>query len=145
MRLHHAAILIAVALCGCGGSDPLTHDEFVSRADELCSEYDGKIDDALAGVSETSSDEEVEDALREYVDIYDELTDKVADLERPENDRAIERYVDRLERNARGFRKGADEDTLMTDDFGNAATNSTVEASNVAQAAGMNDCPELGR
>ena len=144
MRLHHAAILIAFTLTGCGGGEPLTHDEFVSKADEICAEYDAKIDAAVAGLSETSSDDEIKDALREYVDVYEKMTDKVTDLEPPENDRAIERFVDRLERNARGFRKGADEDTLMTDDFGNAATNSTMKARDLAEAAGMKDCPGVG-
>jgi hypothetical protein len=144
VRLHHAAILIAVALGGCGGGDPLTHDEFVSRADEICDEFNRELTDVLAEISETSSDAEIEDAIRQSIDDYEEMTDKITDLEPPENDRSIQRFVDRLERNARGLRKGADEDALMTEDFSNASNNSTMEARSLAQAAGMNDCSELG-
>jgi hypothetical protein len=144
MRVQWIAALTAVTLVGCGGSDePLTHDEFVSKADKICAEYQDKINDVFTGLAPDAGEEERNDTLERYVDVYTDMTDEITDLEAPSNDDAIVRYLDRLKRNARGFEKAADEGELMSDDTGSAVFNSQMEELDLAEAAGMRECSTM--
>lgn len=142
MRAHWIAALTALALAGCGG-EPLTHDEFVSEADEICADYNDKFEDALGGLTAHSTDEDRNAALEEYVRAYEDMADDVTDLEPPENDRAIARYLDRLKRNARGFKESADQGKLMSEETGTRASNSLNQARDLAEAAGLRECSTL--
>ena len=134
-------VFVLAALAGCGGSaEPLTHDEFVAKADEICAEYNAKLEDALSGLTEQSSDDARNDALEEYVRNYEAMADDVTDLEPPESDRVLAQFLDRLKRNARGFEEAADKGELMSDSTGNAAYNSLKEARTLAEQAGMGEC-----
>jgi hypothetical protein len=144
MRAHWIAALTALALVGCGGdSEPLTRDEFVAQADEICAEFSDEYAEAFSGLSRDASDEEVTDAVEEAVDIYTDMVDEMTDLGAPANDRPIARYLDRLERNARGFEKAADDGELLSEDTASAAFNSHMEELDLAGEAGMHDCSTI--
>jgi hypothetical protein len=143
MRVHWIAALTAVALVGCGDSEPLTHDEFVERAEEICAKYNEQLTEDISGLSADSTDAERNAALEDYVRTYVDMADDVAELEPPDNDRAIARYLDRVKRNARGFNEAADEGTLMSDATGSAASNSLRDARVLAEQAGMPECSRL--
>jgi len=138
-----ALALALAALAGCGGStEPLTHDEYVAKADEICAEYNAKFEDVLGGLTEQSSDAARNDALEKYVSHYGDMADDVSELEPPESDRVLAQFVDRLKRNARGFEEAADKGELMSDTSGNRAYNSLKEARTLAEQAGLGACSE---
>jgi hypothetical protein len=80
-----------------------------------------------------------EDVLAEEEAIADGLTD----LDRPENDATIERYLDRLHRNLDGLHDALEQDTLGTQAFESAASNSQHEARDRAAEAGLKECSPL--
>jgi hypothetical protein len=138
-----------MAMAACGGSDePPTHATFVARADEICKEHNAKFEALAVDVAAKGtpfSDEEINDWLADYADIHGDMTDELADLDRPANDAAIERYLDRLRRNTEGLRKAADEGAAGSDDFGAAATNSSREANSLAEEVGLKVCSPLNQ
>jgi len=142
MRVHWIAALTALALAGCGG-ESLTHDEFVSEADKICADYNDKFAAARDSLTQDSTEEDRNAALEEFARAYEDMANDVTDLEPPENDRAIARYLDRLERNGRGFNEDADRGVLLTEQAGRRATNSLMEARNLAEAAGLRECSTL--
>jgi hypothetical protein len=144
----HWIMFLTIAMAGCGGgrSEPPTHAEFVARADAVCEEHHAKFEALARDVAAKGrpfSDEEINGWLADYADIYEDMADELADLERPANDAAIERYLDRVRRNAKGFRKAADERDAASDEFGAAATNSSREANTLAEEAGLKVCSPL--
>jgi hypothetical protein len=140
MRAHWIVAFTALALVSCGGGQPLTHDEFVAKADAICAEYNAKFEDALGSLSQDATDDERNGALEEYARAYGDMADDVTALELHENDRTIARFLDRLKRNARGFEEAADKGELMSDSTGDAAFNSLREASALAEEAGLDEC-----
>jgi hypothetical protein len=143
VRVRWIAALTVIALAGCGGGGPLTHDEFVSQADEICADYNAKFEDALDPMSQGPTHEQINDALEEYARAYEDMAADVTDLEPPANDRAIASYLDRLKRNARGFKEAADKGELMSDETGTAASNSLMKARDLAEKAGLRECSRL--
>lgn len=71
------ALVVGIALvaAGCGDDDDestttaeaITQEEFIAQADQICAEGDAAIEEAGAGLDETSSEEEVTAFLEETV------------------------------------------------------------------------------
>jgi hypothetical protein len=149
VRVHWIMFLsIAMAGCGGGGGEPPTHAEFVARADAVCGEHHAKFEALardVAAKGKPLGDDEINDWLVDYADLYENMADELADLDRPANDAAIERYLDRVQRNAKGFKNAADEGAAGSEDFGAAATNSSREANSLAEDAGLKVCSPLNQ
>jgi hypothetical protein len=144
MRAHWIAALTALALVGCGGSDePLTHAEFVSKADEICADYSGKFANAVGGLSPRSTEDDRNSALEKYARAYEDMAGELIELEPPASDRAIAGYLDRVKRNARGFKEDADKGVLMSDASADRVYNSLQEERALAQEVGLHECRTL--
>jgi hypothetical protein len=66
--------------CGGDGNGELTAEEFRQQADAICAEFEGKLD----AVAQPSSPEDLERFVDEAVPIIEEGTQKLNDLEPPE-------------------------------------------------------------
>jgi hypothetical protein len=144
MRAHWIAALTALALVGCRGSDePLTHDEFVAQADDNCAGYSGTFEEAIGGLTPESTDDDRNSALEKYARAYEDMADELTELEPPASDRAIAGYLDRVKRNARGFKEDAEKGVLMSDASGDRVYNSLQEERALAQEVGLDECRTL--
>jgi hypothetical protein len=80
-----AAAALALVAAGCGGGDGggerLTLEEFVSQADAICAEYDGRFDD----LGEPQSASELTEVLRKGQDVAAEQVAKLRELTPPED------------------------------------------------------------
>lgn len=145
MHLDRIALLFVLVLCACGGEEPAsaTREEFAARADEVCTEYNEKFREHLAELSTQGAparDEAFNEFVAKYADDYATMTDDLDELAKPRDDVAVERYLDRLERNAQGLREAADDKSGTTDAFGQAYMNSMREANALAEKAGLEAC-----
>jgi hypothetical protein len=142
VRLHRIAVLTVLALAACGGNPP-ARAEFTAAADKVCADHNERFNEIFADISGPLSDDELRETFDEYTDVYEDLADELADLDPPDGVRAIERYLDRLERNVRGLRAGLEEDRLKSDGFQSARYNSIMEARDLALEAGLKVCARL--
>lgn len=76
-----AALALVAAGCGGGGSDRLTLDEFVAKADAICTEYDGR----FAALGEPKSADELVSLLHKGQDVAAEQVAKLRELSPPED------------------------------------------------------------
>jgi hypothetical protein len=142
MRGHWIAVGCAVAIAGCGG-DPLTSRELTARADAICEDHSEALRNLLIEVDASWTEEDYAKLYARWADAIEDLHDDLAELDRPADARAFERYLDRLKRNVDGYREAAGGDFDL-DTFGRKVTNSENEAIALASAAGLRKCSSLG-
>lgn len=75
-----SGVILAAGCGGEGGGDRLTRDEFVSRAEEICEEYDGRIEE----IPEPESEEQLGEYTDELVQIVEEGVAEFRELRPPE-------------------------------------------------------------
>lgn len=84
LTLASTAVVLAISLAaGCGGdggNGELTAEEFRQQADAICAEFEGKLD----AVEQPTSPDDIERFVDEAVPIIEEGTQKLSDLEPPE-------------------------------------------------------------
>jgi hypothetical protein len=73
-------MFLAAGCGGDGGNGGLTAEEFRQQADAICAEFEGKLD----AVEQPTSPEDLERFVDEAVPIIEEGTQKLSDLEPPE-------------------------------------------------------------
>jgi hypothetical protein len=120
-RTAIALVPIAALLgaCGSGGSEPLSRDRLVQRANEICAEHIREIDRLEEGLDPT--DDVGRDALADFArvlpqiaDKFRRLTDDLGELEPPESIAEqyeltlsrIDRVADQLDRAATEAEEG---------------------------------------
>ena len=79
-----ALALVPVLLAGCGGDDRLGKAELVTRSEALCAEANGKID----AQQPPATPDQVDESLRETLDIADDYTTRLERLAATAEDEA---------------------------------------------------------
>lgn len=134
-RTLAGAGVLALALTACGGgSDPLTKAEFIKQADKICSGDDKAVEKLGESLSESPTDEEIQKALNEYVDIVKKQVDEIDELEPPES---LEKDVDAM---LESLDDGLDKMKEKGVELAKAGENPLADASEKAQALGLKEC-----
>ena len=78
------AATLALTLTACGGDSALSAKEFRAQANDLCAEADKDTEALGAGLSDSSSEKEVTDAIDKLVERTEKLVDDIDELEAPD-------------------------------------------------------------
>ena len=163
-RIAPLPVLLALALiAGCGGDDgPQTKEGFISEADGICQSLAGEFESA--GSEQPGTPQEVADANHVLADLYEKLSDRLADVRLPVAGAArteaqayvssvtkTEPMLDRLRSSADGFleaAKGTDRQALAV--AGNTLRSSLdafraarAQSDSLAVSYGLNLCGNL--
>lgn len=144
MRRLLAISLLALVAAGCGGGgDPLTKEEFTRQANEVCQEFDRKIDElgAPEGLGE------IEDFTDRSADIARGGRDELAELEPPEEldedyDRLLEMLDEEIEDVERLGEAAADGDEDEVRTIIAEGTAKSEASDRLALELGLDDCAE---
>ena len=129
-----AAVLLSLALVGCGGSDALTAKQWRTAADKIC--VKGRTDGAKIGqgLSQTSPKADLDKAVGELADLYAGEADDIDALKAPDS---LSKDADAL---VKALRSGI---KVMRDqgaDMLTATENPLADASEKAKALGLKEC-----
>jgi len=135
------AVFLAAGCGGDGGNGGLTAEEFRQQADAICAEFEGKLD----AVEQPSSPEDIERFVDEAVPIIEEGTQKLSELDPPEEfrdewTRVVEINAENLETIKKvqtALREGKPEESqrLLQEAGGNEE-----EADRLARDIGLTKC-----
>lgn len=92
-----AALALLVLAAGCGGDDPLSEDELVSRGDELCSEGQDRFAEIQAEPPENAS--AAADQTQELIEVAEDEVASLRDFEASDDEvqGALDSYVESRE------------------------------------------------
>lgn len=152
------AVLFAAGITGCGGGDdeesgPLTKDEYIAQADQICA--DSKTEtDALEAEFNSAFDagdlEGAADVLEEANAIVEDAVADLESLEPPEEDQAtIDEFLSLSDQQveiggqlADAIREGGDQATVQ--DIGAQADDLEQQSDAIADDYGLTDCGSAG-
>jgi hypothetical protein len=144
LRSALLTVLACSALAGCGGDDEGDGRprDFRAAADEICVRHNERLDEIRQqSTGRQMSVEEAVENLRTEATIKEEQLEDLRGLKPPP---AAKGYLDRLERNAAGYREAADEVEATRgrsfEDFLNRMFNSENAARREAEALGLRHC-----
>ena len=136
--------LVALAAAGCGGGDDrLTREEFVQQANDVCREFDRKIDEL--GAPQTIG--EIEDFADESAEIARDGRDELADLAPPETleddyDRLVEMLDQAIADIERVGDAAADGDEAEVQRIVQEASERDADSDRLARELGLAGCAE---
>ena len=135
-----ALIALGLAACGddsggddSGGDEPLSKEDFIAQADEICATGDAELDEAgQAFAGGENADELITTVI---VPGYRDQLEQIGELNPPEADQAeIQRFLDT-------FEQGVDMLAANPDQVLNGkAFEKIIEARKIAEAYGMQSC-----
>ena len=130
-----ALIALGLAACGddSGGDEPLSKEDFIAQADEICATGDAELDEAgQAFAGGENADELITTVI---VPGYRDQLEQIGELNPPEADQAeIQRFLDT-------FEQGVDMLAAHPDQVLNGeAFEKIIEARKLAEAYGMQSC-----
>lgn len=136
-------ILVALLIAGCGSDDsgsetagPLTRDEFIAQADQICEAESQAAEEELADYPEDPTEDEIRAAVTEIVvPSIDRQLESIGALEFPEGD---EEEVGEILDQLREANDAVREDPLLV----NSPVGPFEEASQLAADYGMLNCSE---
>lgn len=134
LRTLALAGALALTLTACGGEDRLTKAEFIKQADAICTGDDDAIKKVADGLTEDSSDEEIDEAIAGYVAIVKKQVEKLDDLQPPES---LEKDVDAM---LKSLGEGLDEMEEKGHELIGSDENPLGDASEKAKAIGLEKC-----
>ena len=137
-RICLATTMLALTalLAGCGGDDALTAKEFRSQANHLCTEADKDTEALGAGLSDTSSEKDVTDAIDKLVERNEKLVKDIDALKAPES---LADDVDEMLDSVKAALKKLDAATL---EELNAMEDPFTEANAKSKALGLDACAD---
>jgi hypothetical protein len=137
------AVTAALALAACGGDGggaQLSAAEFREQADELCSDAQNRFDE----IAEPESEEELQEYLEQVVPILREETDKLKDLNPPDElQEDWDRVIELQEENvgvAEEARDAAGDDPQRAIEILNEADTNEDELTELAQKLELQEC-----
>lgn len=164
-RVLSTALTCAALLAGCGGGDegPQTKEGFVAAADGVCADL--AVELAEAGAKDPGTAKQVRDANRVLADLYQDLSDRLAEVRLPDAGTArteAEAFIESVRRadplldelrtaseaflqaakdnDARALAKGGNDVRAALDRFRAAR----AESDRLAVAYGLNSCGNIG-
>ena len=136
--------LLAVAAAGCGGGDDrLTREEFASRANAICQDFEQRISD----LDEPQNIGDVEDFADDAAEIAADGRDELADLNPPEEleedyDRLLESLDEAIDDIGRLGDAAADGDEAEVQEIAEEGEAKDEESDKLARELGLDDCAE---
>jgi len=149
MRRILGGLTVAAAIAGCGGGGGLSKDEYVSKADAICSDANKALEKMAkdaTGLQNASSQEEALAGARDlFADAKKEAQpyyDKLADLEPPsEIEDDANRYVDSVKRSIDVIDEASKVKTVEElNTVGAKIDRITGEQDKLARKLGFKDC-----
>jgi hypothetical protein len=142
-----AAATLAVAVAACGGGDTLTHEELVTKANEICSEPVAQAQEIVESPPDMSAglDEQWVKELGEAAPLIQTVAQGLATLEPPSEDEdryadlveAYETLADTMQNAANAAETG---DTALVNEQLPAAVAALAAADAAATDLGMEEC-----
>ncbi|RNL61996.1 hypothetical protein EFK50_09205 [Nocardioides marmoriginsengisoli] len=141
------AAVLALSLVGCGGDDKdkgdskaLSATEFKDQANKLCAEASKDTESFGTGITETSSDADVTEAIDKTVARNKELIDAIDDLEAPDDlSDDVDSMLDSVEAGIEELDKISSIADLTSID---TSAGPFAEADAKAKALGLDTCAE---
>jgi DNA-binding NtrC family response regulator len=143
MRVPAVAVVLAIVLAGCGesGDDRLSREEYIRQADEICAEYDRRLDE----LPDPTNVRDLETLAQRAFPIAQEGIAKLRTLEPPEElARDVSRWLRLNDANARSIHRleeaAARGATREVQRIASEAADNERKADELAKKIGLKDC-----